>query len=193
MRRCLRKPSPALVVASLALFVALSGAGVAAHLAVRSSDIVDNTIRSEDVVDNSRLSLGGSDIREATLEGLVKGKGSVRFARRQLEVNTEGLIVRLPGIGRLSGGCGTEGFSSGYRTLFVAEAGRSVAGWRQLSPGTTEYHPQMQAAGTAYTTVTRFETYHFATTDGPPVRATVFLAGQPGPPCFVQATALLSQ
>ena len=47
------RPSPALVIACLALFAALSGSAVAAKFAVRSAQIVDGTVRTVDLRDNA--------------------------------------------------------------------------------------------------------------------------------------------
>ena|SRR5215207_2595301 len=68
MRRLLRyRPSPAMVVALVALFVALS-AGAAANLpgigTVNSRDILNNTVRTQDIRNNNLL---GRDIRNGTV------------------------------------------------------------------------------------------------------------------------------
>jgi hypothetical protein len=47
------RPSPALVIACVALFAALSGSAVAAKFAVRSAQIVDGTVRTADLRDNA--------------------------------------------------------------------------------------------------------------------------------------------
>jgi hypothetical protein len=47
------RPSPALVIACVALFAALSGSAMAAKFAVRSAQIVDGTIRTVDLRDNA--------------------------------------------------------------------------------------------------------------------------------------------
>jgi hypothetical protein len=60
-----RRPSVALVVACLALFVALGGVGYAAAT-IGSSAIVDNSIRSKDVRNDN---LRGKDIRADTVKG----------------------------------------------------------------------------------------------------------------------------
>ncbi|HLM08231.1 MAG TPA: hypothetical protein VK307_00875 [Thermoleophilaceae bacterium] len=61
----LRPPSPAMVVALAALFVALGG-GAYAALRVGSKQIVDNSIRARDVRQNA---LRGGDIRNGSLGG----------------------------------------------------------------------------------------------------------------------------
>jgi hypothetical protein len=58
-----RLPSPALVVALLALFVALGG-GAYAALRVGSKEIVNNSVRSKDVRNGQ---LRGKDVRDRTL------------------------------------------------------------------------------------------------------------------------------
>ena len=67
-------PSPALVIACLALFVALSGVAYAAAT-VGSSDIVDGSIRNRDFKDGTlrgqeakRNGFGGGAIKESTLD-----------------------------------------------------------------------------------------------------------------------------
>jgi hypothetical protein len=64
-----RQPSPAIVVALIALAVALSGTAYAG-LTIRSGDVVNNSLRSADVRDNS---LTRADVRENTL-----GSGDIR-------------------------------------------------------------------------------------------------------------------
>ncbi len=99
MRRLL--PSPAMVVALIALFVALGGVsyGVATGF-IDSREIKNNTIRSKDVrnktitgTDVGADRLGGSAIKESTL-GTVPSSfqsfGAVRFA----VVNAGGQLVR---------------------------------------------------------------------------------------------------
>jgi hypothetical protein len=60
-----RRPSAALVIACLALFVALGGVGYAAAT-VGSAAIVDNSIKSKDVRNEG---LRGKDVRANTLKG----------------------------------------------------------------------------------------------------------------------------
>jgi hypothetical protein len=47
------RPSPALVIACVALFAALSGSAMAAKSAIRSAQIVDGTVRTVDLRDNA--------------------------------------------------------------------------------------------------------------------------------------------
>jgi hypothetical protein len=61
----LRQPSPALVIAVIALFVALGG-GAYAALRVGSKQIANNSIRSKDVRNNQ---LRGKDVRNRSLSG----------------------------------------------------------------------------------------------------------------------------
>ncbi len=65
-----RKPSPSMIVALVALFVALAGTAFAAGLAknsVKSKQIKDGAVASVDVKDNG---LTGTDINEESLTGL---------------------------------------------------------------------------------------------------------------------------
>jgi hypothetical protein len=64
-RIAIRRPSAALVVATVALFVALGGVGYAAAT-IGSAAIVDNSIRSKDVRNEN---LRGKDVRANTLKG----------------------------------------------------------------------------------------------------------------------------
>jgi hypothetical protein len=61
----LRMPSPAMVVALIALFVALSGASYAV-VHVSSATIMDNSIRSRDLRNND---VRGVDVRQGTITG----------------------------------------------------------------------------------------------------------------------------
>lgn len=61
-----RRPSPATVIASVALFAALAGGAFAAKSAIDSRDIRNNSIISKDV---KRDSLKGSDVRADSLRG----------------------------------------------------------------------------------------------------------------------------
>jgi hypothetical protein len=60
-----RKPSPAVVLAAVALFVALGGSSYAA-LHVGSEQIANNSVRSEDLRNND---VRGRDIRKGTVRG----------------------------------------------------------------------------------------------------------------------------
>jgi hypothetical protein len=57
MRRRMRLPSPALVVAAAALFVALSGAATAAKVLITSAQIKNRTIQLEDLSKRARAQL----------------------------------------------------------------------------------------------------------------------------------------
>jgi hypothetical protein len=76
----LRTPSPALVIACLALFAALGGVAYAAAT-IRSSDIVDGSIRNRDFKDGTlrgqeakRNGFGGGAIKESSLDAGALGK-----------------------------------------------------------------------------------------------------------------------
>src|SRR5919109_1900954 len=64
-RRRVPRPSPAMVVALLALFVALGG-GAYAAATIASRHLVNNTVRTQDVRNNS---LRGKDVRNRGLRG----------------------------------------------------------------------------------------------------------------------------
>jgi hypothetical protein len=76
----LRTPSPALVIACLALFVALGGVAYAAAT-IGSADIIDGSIRNRDFKDGTlrgneakRNGFGGGAIKETTLDTSQLGK-----------------------------------------------------------------------------------------------------------------------
>jgi hypothetical protein len=68
------RPSPALVIACLALFAALSGSAMAAKFAVRSAQIVDGTVRTVDLRDNA---VSSPKIADATVTANDLGTDSV--------------------------------------------------------------------------------------------------------------------
>lgn len=87
-----RRPSPAMVVALISLFVALGGVAYAANT-VGSADVIDNSLLSQDLhdgggvkgVDVATDSLTGADIAESTLGKVpnannLDGKDSSQFA-----------------------------------------------------------------------------------------------------------------
>src|SRR4051794_40239266 len=70
MRHLVRRPSPAMAVALIALFVALGGTSLAA-LRIGTRQIVDNSVRGVDVRNGT---LGGRDVKNNKLTGAdVKG------------------------------------------------------------------------------------------------------------------------
>jgi hypothetical protein len=77
-RIVLRRPSPALVVACIALFVALGGVSYGlATGSIDSREIRDNTIRSKDVRNNSVYSrdIRNNDVRDIDIRnGTIKGR-----------------------------------------------------------------------------------------------------------------------
>ncbi len=80
----IRTPSPALVIACLALFVALSGVAYAAAT-IDSDDIVDGSIRNRDFKDGTLRGneakpngFGGGAIKETTLDASQLDAGDIR-------------------------------------------------------------------------------------------------------------------
>jgi hypothetical protein len=70
MRHLVRRPSPAMAVALIALFVALGGTSLAA-LRIGTRQIVDNSVRGKDIRNGT---LGGRDVKNNRLTGAdVKG------------------------------------------------------------------------------------------------------------------------
>jgi hypothetical protein len=103
----LRIPSPSLVVACIALFVALSGAAYAAAT-IDSNDIVDGSIRNRDFKDGTlrgqeakRNGFGGGAIKESTLAagelGKVKNSASADGVTHQAVVAATGTLARGSG------------------------------------------------------------------------------------------------
>jgi hypothetical protein len=100
LKRFIRRPSPALVIACIALFVAMGGAGYAAatigtkqirNNSVRGKDIRNHTISSRDVKHNS---LGGVAISETKLGPVNAAQGLVNFA----VVASNGVLARGRGV-----------------------------------------------------------------------------------------------
>jgi hypothetical protein len=92
-----RRPSPALIVACVALAVALSGVGYAATLA-------KNSVGSAQVKPNS---LTGGDIKESTLKGVVLGTGTARAGNKVLGTGAPyATAYTIPGTGRFEMDCG---------------------------------------------------------------------------------------
>ena len=105
MTRWVRRllPSPAMVVALTALFVALGGSAYA--LVITSGSIKNNTIKSADVrnggllgKDVRRDGLGGSAIKESSL-GVVPGAIAAAGTVRWVVVTADGLLARGRGTG----------------------------------------------------------------------------------------------
>src|SRR3954453_21547145 len=70
MRHLVRRPSPAMAVALIALFVALGGTSLAA-LRIGSREIVNNSVRGKDIRNGT---LGGRDVKNNRLTGAdIKG------------------------------------------------------------------------------------------------------------------------
>ncbi len=193
------RPSPAMVVASAGVFLGLTGTGVAAHLAVRSSDIVNNTIRSEDVVNNSRNSLGGPDIREGSLQGLVKGDAAVDTKRVELGDDGESVLFSLPGLGVFRAFC-AGGSLSGSNLGFENTSGAEVDVWltqdrgATSSQGITRVEPTYNA-NAGYFSDSRVSTWHIGRGSGAAARSATILAADvwdgSSSTCRVQATAVV--
>jgi hypothetical protein len=75
MRRFIRRPSPAMVVASIALFMAMGGVSYGlATGAIDSREIKNNTVRGKDVHNGS---LTGRDVKRDGLGGLSISEGTL--------------------------------------------------------------------------------------------------------------------
>ena len=107
MKRRLRAPSPAMVVALIALFVSLGGSAYAVAT-IGSDDIINGSIRNRDFKDGTlrgqeakRDGFGGGAIKESTL-GQVPSAGSAGFAGfadgvRHAVISNTGGTVRTRG------------------------------------------------------------------------------------------------
>src|SRR5687768_1121308 len=98
----IRTPSPALVIACVALFVALSGAAYAAAT-IGSSDIIDGSIRNRDFKDGTlrgneakRNGFGGGAIKESTLDKVDNAAVADGFSRHAV-VSEAGALARNRG------------------------------------------------------------------------------------------------
>ncbi|MFN2616379.1 MAG: hypothetical protein ABR581_04555 [Thermoleophilaceae bacterium] len=103
MRRLLRyRPSPALVISCIALFLAMGGVSWALatgsittreikNSTIRSRDIHNRTIRGKDV---HRNTLTGSRVRESTLGTVPRADGVNRYA----VVSSAGIVARSRGL-----------------------------------------------------------------------------------------------
>jgi hypothetical protein len=100
----MRTPSPALVIACVALFVALSGVAYAAAT-IESTDIVDGSIRNRDFKDGTlrgneakRNGFGGGAIKERSLAanelGKVNGAATADGLTHHAVISDTGAIVR---------------------------------------------------------------------------------------------------
>jgi hypothetical protein len=103
MKRYLRAPSPAMVVALIALFVALGGAAYAVAT-IGSDDIINGSIRNRDFKDGTlrgqeakRDGFGGGSIKESTL-GTVPRAAVAEGVTRHAVVNEAGAVVRGRGV-----------------------------------------------------------------------------------------------
>lgn len=109
MKRFLRTPSPAMVVACVALFVSLGGVSYAVAT-IGSDDIINGSIRNRDFKDGTlrgqeakRNGFGGGAIKETTLDasqldandiGKVKNAGVADGLTRHAVVSATGTLSR---------------------------------------------------------------------------------------------------
>ncbi|WP_182525655.1 hypothetical protein [Nocardioides dongkuii] len=89
----MRRPSPSLVVSTLALVVATGGTSYAA-MQITSKDIVDDTVRSRDVRDGT---LKAKDFRTGSLPAGEQGEAGPAGVGRWALVDATGQIVQQSG------------------------------------------------------------------------------------------------
>jgi hypothetical protein len=104
MRRLLRyRPSPALVISCIALFLAMGGVSYGlATGSITSREIKNNTIRSRDIRNRSivgfkdirRNSIGGTRVKESSLGTVPRAEGVSHFA----VVSSAGIVARSRGL-----------------------------------------------------------------------------------------------
>lgn len=118
-------PSPAMIVALIALFVALGGVGYSAVTgAIDSREIKDRTIRSRDVRNNT---LKGVDVRNSALTGGDVRKDSLRGAD-VLESSLD-TVPSATSAGRAA----TAGLADRAQTAGSADAAQSINGLRVVA------------------------------------------------------------
>jgi len=135
------RPSPAMVVALISLFVALSGVAYAANT-VGSGDVIDNSLLSQDLKDGFAVksvdvvndSLTGADIAESTLGKVpnadkLDGLDSSAFARNLWAVAGFGTpTVSNPTGFQLFRGHGATGAERVTTGVFSVSFGRDITG-----------------------------------------------------------------
>lgn len=120
MKRFARRPSPALVISCIALFVALGGVsyGVATgsidgreikNGSIRGVDVKNRSLTGNDVAGNR---LGGGAIKELSL-------GTVRFARG---VESSAVVSETGGVVRATGGATSQRTAKGRYAVIFARA-----------------------------------------------------------------------
>lgn len=143
--RLLRRPSPALVIACIALFVALGGVSYGlATGSIDSREIRDNTIRSKDVRDNSVYSrdLRNNDVRDIDIRnGTIKGRDIARSTITGDNVNLSKL-GQVPDAAALGGVAAAEYARVAEPVSLIGAAGKppfspgvAAAGGADLAPG----------------------------------------------------------
>jgi hypothetical protein len=144
VKRILRRPSPALVIACIALFVALGGVSYGlATGSIDSREIRDNTIRSKDVRNNSVYTrdLRNNDVRDIDIRnGTIKGRDVAKGTLTGDNVNMAKL-GQVPDAAAL-GGIAASGYARAaepVRLVGTADApfapGFAASGGADLAPG----------------------------------------------------------
>jgi hypothetical protein len=123
-----RRPSAALVVACLALFVALGGVGYAAAT-IGSAAIVDNSIKSKDVRNQG---LRGKDVRTNTLKGADIDESSLGQVPNAANADNAATAVNATNAANAAnadtvGGIGPDALTIGRSALGGCEPGVTFA------------------------------------------------------------------
>jgi hypothetical protein len=135
-----RRPSPALVISCISLFVAMGGVsyGVATgsidgreikNNSVRGADIKNSSLTGNDVANNR---LGGTDVKESSLgkvpnAGLLENQGPAQFKTRWALVGEDGNIVEQSGGFTVVSKPGTNGQPTTNPNIYIS-AGSSLIG-----------------------------------------------------------------
>jgi hypothetical protein len=195
-----RKPSPAMVVAILALIAALGGSAFAAgYVITRSSQIKDGAVTGSDVRNSS---LTGRDVKNRSLTpsdftGSVRGSQGPQGPRGpQGEVGRPGptasayvvyrpklpIAIDFPGttVMNLNSGSDPGGFGVGSGPLAVGVDSRVIANAAFEVTGDTDVLCTLRVTGQGTDTNTTMETHPAGTTSGAPIPVSFGLDVGPG-------------
>ena len=130
-RIALRRPSPALVIACIALFVALGGVSYGlASGSIDSREIADNTVRSKDIRNDSVYTrdLRNNDVRDLDIRnGTIKGRDIAKGTITGDNVNLPKL-GQVPDSAALGGVAAAEYARSAEPVSLIGAAGKPPFG-----------------------------------------------------------------
>lgn len=128
MKRFVHRPSPAMVVALIALFVALGGSSYAA-LRIGSAQIKNNSIQSKDIKNRT---IRGRDIHRRTIRGSNVGVRSLtggNIARNKITGSEvlESSLGTVPSANNANHATSADGLTSQRELTYQAAAGTGAA------------------------------------------------------------------